>query len=166
MKFFRSVFKLLLIADLVLAAAFGIVLLFICFRPCCMYPKTDIAVDFLGKSREEVWRAVEEQEKKSGDGDKILIAGDYGENAPAIKPRCDFAWEYWFDKSDIRKEENEKELDKLLGRKEHAKRYLERRWLVFRRTFVFLHAYPFASGIALEFDGAGIVRKQYLYYLK
>lgn len=168
MKRHRLALKPILLIDFVLVFVFGIVLLFVYFPPRCFYPNVDFAVNFLGKTRNDVWEITMAMEKCT-EGRRVLIAGDYyGASASPMRmsQKCDFPWEYWFDKEDIYNEENKGELDRLLGRKEHANRRLERRWLVFRRTTALLGAYPLASGIAVEFDEGGIVTAQYPYYMK
>lgn len=168
MKRHRLALKPILLIDFVLVFVFAIVLLFIYFPPRCFYPNVDFAVNFLGKTRNDVWEVTMAMEKCM-DGGRVLIAGDYnGASVSSMKmsPKCDFSWEYWFDKEDVYSEENKEKLDCLLGRKGYANRQLERRWLVFRRTTAFLGADPLASGIAVEFDEGGIVTAQYPYYMK
>lgn len=163
-----SLLKFILFVDFILVFAFVVIIGLIYFRPSFMYPDVEMSINFLGKTRMEVWNTVVDWEKKFGSGDKLLISADIDINKIATdstKRYSDFPFEYWFDKNEPESQENKSELNYLLKEEISPRLRKGRRWLVFRKYSMFLYAYPFASGLALEFDENGIVKKQYPFYL-
>ena len=75
MKRHRLALKPILLIDFVLVFVFAIVLLFIYFPPRCFYPNVDFAVNFLGKTRNDVWEVTMAMEKCMDGGAGIDCRG-------------------------------------------------------------------------------------------